>query len=523
MLKSNLTALRHPRLLRDGRAADSGLDADFHVPERLRVDRTPALGRSRIGPCVLDAMLALGLVLSTATQFRPHGLPIGLGEVCMTTWLVLMLGREAMRLGPPLTPALSRLLIFWALFTIALCVGTMTAFALHDKHDPVWFMHDVVAYPFLAGLSCLSVVEPHATHRLRRVAWLVATLGAASLAIQLTEAWGWIAIPHVDSWYWNRFRGWSDNPEQLALLCLALTLLSIHLADTAATVGGRIGAVMCAILPIYVGRLTQTDTFTIVLLVCAPVFVALKLRTWLRSSGPKVTLRSAVAWMAVLALPLILTSVVPLASSITDRSAIWAKTMLKDNGKEAAEETALRLRLWHEAWDRGVEAWMLGLGPGPHLNTPESLKMGRASELPPLENIIHPAVNGTANFEAHNTALDLFAQGGVLALLAFFWLVGTALFSVYRAGLASLTILLGGLLLFGMTVLIIRQPIFWFAIALCLVGGTRPSHARHAYAPSTTGGSPWAASSLGHPNVSSHLRVRQRRAETDMNPNRGLA
>ena len=40
---------------------------------------------------------------------------------------------------------------------------------------------------------------------------------------------------------------------------------------------------------------------------------------------------------------------------------------MKNGGKEAAQETDLRLQLWQEAVDRGLEAGMLGLGPGPHL------------------------------------------------------------------------------------------------------------------------------------------------------------
>jgi hypothetical protein len=114
---------------------------------------------------------------------------------------------------------------------------------------------------------------------------------------------------------------------------------------------------------------------------------------------------------------------------------------------------------------------MLGLGPGPHLRIPPSILTARATTANLPKEVYHPSLNGTPNFEAHNTALDLFTQGGLLAILSFFWLAATTLVNTYKARLAGLTTLLGGLLLFGIPDLIVRYPIFWFSIALCLVTG----------------------------------------------------
>ena len=109
----------------------------------------------------LDALLALGLVLSTTSQLRLAG-GIGPGEICLALWVLVMVAREAVRFGPPLTPALSRLLIFWSIFAAAQCIGTLTGFAIGDRHDSSLFLHDALAYPFLGAMSVLSVVEPGA-------------------------------------------------------------------------------------------------------------------------------------------------------------------------------------------------------------------------------------------------------------------------------------------------------------------------------------------------------------------------
>jgi hypothetical protein len=418
-----------------------------------------------------DALLALGLILSVATQLRPHGSAIGPGEACLLIWLVFMLGREAARLGPPLTPVLSRLLIFWALFGVALSIGTITAFTIQDNHDPALFLHDVIAYSLLAAISCFSVAGSDAGARLHRVAWLLAVLGTGFLALQLSEAWGVVDISQSDPWYWNRFRGWSQNPAQLALLCAVLGLLTLHLAETAARSSERIGAIACAILPIYVGRLTRTDTFTLVLVAAGPIFVAIKLRTWLLLSESSMTFRFAAAWLAVLALPLVLAAGVPLASSIAAQTSVLANAMSKEGEKTVKREAEMRFQLWNEAWGRGLDSGMLGLGPGPHLPIPASITRGRVTTANLPKEVDHPSEDGTLNYEAHNTMLDLFTQGGLLAILSFVWLAATALFNTYKARLAGLTTLLCGLLLFGIFDLIVRHPIFWFSIALCLLTG----------------------------------------------------
>ena len=493
----------------------------FGVHGPLRATAQRGIARARSTSRTLDTLFALGLLLSPSSQLRIGGFPIGPGEICLSVWLVLMLGLTAVQRGPIMTPALSRMVIFWLLFAVALSIGTMTGFALDDQHDPIWFLHDAVAYPFLAAVSCLSVVGPDAEGRFRRVGWLLIVMGSGSLALQLTHAWGYIGVPNTDPWYWNRFRGWSANPEQLALLCVALALLSLHLAETATRLRGTFVAVSCAILPIYVGLFSHTDTLTIVLSIAVPVFVALKLAMWRRSSERKFLLRPAVAWMAILTLPLILASVAPFLSLSTERTTSLAGAMLKDNGRDAAQETELRLQLWSQAWQRGVESGMLGLGPGPHLYIPPSIMAARAVETQTPKEVVHPATNGTPNFEAHNTALGLFTQGGLLALLSFLWLVGTALVNAYRAQFAGLTTLIGGLFLFGMAGVIDRQPIFWFAIAFGLVASAKTSGLRRRVVtpPLTTRSPRFTAGARQHPSG----QTNHWRAGADANSGRELA
>jgi hypothetical protein len=398
-----------------------------------------------------DATLAVGLILSTASQLRAQVPLIGPGELCLMVWLGLTLGRETGRLGPPLTPALVRILAFWVVFAFSLGLGMLAGLAIEDIRDPDSMLHDGLSYLLLAVVSCLSVVEPGAGARLRQVAWLFTSFGSLYLALLLANAWGLVTIPGVEPWFWERLQGWSENPNQLALLCAALGLVSLHLAETATRPAGRIAAFACTLLPIYVGRLTGSDSFAIVLVLAGPLFVALKLRTWLTQTGDRMRFRSASAWIVVLVLPLVLASAALFGPAIAVQTEAFAGQMSKNGGKEASRESELRFELWSEAVSRGIDSGMLGLGPGAHLVSTAYKRV------PP------------PNFEAHNTPLDLFTQGGLIAVFIFGALLATSFHRTYKANLAGLTTLLGGLVIFSTFHLIVRHPIFWFAIALCMV------------------------------------------------------
>ncbi len=423
----------------------------------------PGMGQGLAG----DVLLSLGLLLTTASQLRLGTLPAGPGEACLVLWLVLAPARP----GPSLTPALSRMLAFWTLFLLAQSLGFLTGLFIGEQYDLRWLLHDAMAYPLLMAVSCLSVAGPDAAGRLRRVAWLLTTLGAASLAFQLAVGWSLLDAPAIQPWFWERFRGWSANPNQLALLCVVLAPLALHLADTAASVGARLAAICCMVLPLYVGRMTGSDTFTLAMVAAAPVFAAVKLRGWLLRPGGRLAIRSALAGVVVLGLPLMLASLTPAAVTAAGDAEGVTRGLAKNGGRDLRQESGLRLSLWTDAVQLGVATSFLGLGPGPHLQIPASILAARSKTKEQPENLEHPQLSTAPNFEAHNSFLDLLTQGGVVAVLGLLWILGAAARRAYGAGMAGLAALVCGLGVFCMTGLIVRHPIFWFAVALCLAAG----------------------------------------------------
>jgi O-Antigen ligase len=398
---------------------------------------------------ILDTLLAVGLILSTAGQLRMAGQWIGPGELCLAVWIIMALGY--VRPSQALTPALSRLLMFWLILVLAQSVGLVNGLATEDFRDTTSAVHDTLALMLVAALTCLSVVMPDAAHRLRRVTWIAVTFGAVCLAVLVAGAVGRVHLPGLDLWWngWNRLRGWSENPNQFGLLCSVLVILSLHLAETAARPIASLSALICAIPPFVGGVLSQSDSFILVMLVGGTMFVALKLWTWLFSVERELSLRATFACVIFFATPALLAAAAPFAPTILDKAQRVATETMEKN-----EQAENRFKLWREAIELGIQANMVGLGPGPHL-------VNKVWKRPPPNK-----------FEAHFVVLDLFTQGGLLAALSFVWLIATTCLIAHRAQLAALTTLILSLFVFSMFHnFIFRHPVFWFSIALCLAMG----------------------------------------------------
>src|ERR1700722_4473868 len=419
---------------------------------------------------MMDGILAIGLLFTTSSQFRVPGLPVGPGEMCLAIWIAGKFAQILVSGAPARSPAVSVLVAYWGIFALALSLGMLTALATGEAFEPGLVLHDTVAYPFVAVMSYFCAATPS---RASRVGWYVAIGGAASLGAQFANGMGLINVPGIDPWFWERFRGWSSNPNQLSILCGVVLLVALHLADTAANLRMRLVAIGCMIPAFVLGRMSQSDTFTLAVVAALPVWCVGKLFVWLTTDQPEPSPRASLAWLGLLTTPVLLLSLAPLALSQAGGTQDFVRVVAKNNGTEAAGETKLRMTLWRQAIARGVESGLWGLGPGPHLQIPAEVVAGRESNSQ-LTNIEHPTQNGTANFEAHNTMLDLFTQGGLLAVVSFTGLLMRATASAWRARSAGLMALMIGAMIFIVTGNIVRQPIFWFAIVLCLTADCVP-------------------------------------------------
>ncbi|HEV2159870.1 O-antigen ligase family protein [Bradyrhizobium sp.] len=414
---------------------------------------------------ISSALLALGLILGTASQLRLPGVPLGLGEACLVLWIGLASLRllADSRISNP--NALLWLLAFWVCFIFIQSFGAFLALLRPEIIDPELVAHDIFAYLLVAAITCLvaATLKPEGT--LRQALWFLIGFWIIAMVAQLALGWEYVRIASVDPWYWDRFRGWSENPNQLAIYCAVLTPLSLHMALTSKGFG-RLAAVFSCVATFVVGRLTKSDTFLISMSLSIPLFVGLRLRGWLTSPEHRLSLRFAAAMLAVVAFVPLALSLLPYGVATANDVEGLAAGMMKDRGGEATKATAnLRLSLWQDALQAGLESGSLGLGPGPHLEKPTGIT-DKGVPLP---------------VEAHSTILDVFTQGGLPGVIIIFGLLAGTLLLLLRARLDALAVLIFALAIFSISHFVLRHPTVWFAVTLGLVLGSArrsPAHAR---------------------------------------------
>ncbi|RIA55378.1 O-antigen ligase family protein [Dichotomicrobium thermohalophilum] len=405
---------------------------------------------------IRDGLLAIGLVAAIFTQLRVSGAPIGPGEVSLLLWLLLSLVGSAHRLNAPLSSASQRLLTFWALFAAGLCVGLITAYVVGERNDPTLMRHDTIAFALVAAISLMAAIQHDAPRRLNRAAWLAAAFGSICLGVQLAQAFGALPTWGLEVWYYDRLCGWTTNANQLALLCLILFFLSLHLLETAASGSAKLAAISLALLPLMAGLLTKSDTFLLSLVAGLLVLSAIRLWHWLRTPSGAGT-RSSAGMLSVLACLAMLLASAPLVYSLVTSETQTLRSV-DSRTKVIERDVAYRSQALMRALDRSVESGFLGLGPGPHLMRPANLREPRYEAYP--------------NFEVHNTLADVMLQGGLLAVIALVWLGGKAITGTMSIGLTYLPTLLAAVATFSMTHFIFRHPIVWFVLTLSLVLGS---------------------------------------------------
>jgi hypothetical protein len=409
-------------------------------------------GRFDGGGAMNGTLLALGLAVTPSTQLRFGASPIGPGEMLLVTWLALAIARHMLCAAVIANRAFRRVAAFWLIMVVVLPIGMIEGFVLEPFQDYVGIAHDIFAYVLMIAVSCMMALDlgfTGAAER-RRVVWRIVGFGAVSMLLQIATAQGLISVPGVDPWYYDRLTGWADDPNMLALFALILAVLAVYLAETARNISEVAAALALGAPPIVVGILSQSDSFTVALMMASAVFLALKSICWLQTVEMGPTLRGATVVLGLLSLPLSLAAAIPFWSAAVEHVEQSSDDMYAkdDQGK-------LRLSLWHEAIEKGMASGMIGFGPGPHL-TQKSYKR------PPPDK-----------FEAHNVPLQLLTQGGFVAAATFVWLCACTMVDCWRARLPALAALIASLSAFSMFHFEIRHPIFWFGIVLCLLEAAR--------------------------------------------------
>jgi O-antigen ligase len=381
---------------------------------------------------------ALAAVLTSATQLRLAAVPVGPGEVLLAIWLlfvaILLLRGQRIVLGA----VFRGLFVYWLVAVLLLSLGTLVAM---DQHKSDWsnWMHHGVALTLQALFTCfLAVRLPDRDGDdyyliAARIAFFACFVSSTALLVAALVA---PSLGPIQPWYGYRFRGWAENPNQLALMVLGMPFLGWHLLRETQRLGAKVMYGLAILGCVWVGLATWSDGLHVAWLgALAVIGFVLWCRAFRRSSGPLMYLTHLIVPALILVLG------IGLGEQLLARFEAIGQGVYSEGGQGDTRMAA---------WENGLRAIghspLVGFGPGSY--------SGLAA---PFQG-----------FEAHNTYIDWGMSTGALGVAL---LVGLLVWSAWRAWRARAFALLAGfgaVFLFSVFAYTLRQPMYWLLVVLTL-------------------------------------------------------
>lgn len=396
-----------------------------------------------------SASLALALTLSTATQLRLTGLPVGPGELLLLgflAWAGFGVWRDrrqwrGSRVGHVFGG-------FWLVALMALLVGAIVA-ERQGVPSHGMLLHDAAAYGFVACCSvALGWPRPAEGQTHRAVWWL-------ALGILVIGSGLWI-YGHVDQyglgldlWYGGlgvRFLGWAVNPNQMALLLVLAPFLGLYIL-TAAFPGTGTGTALWGSLTacaMAAGWATDSGALRVAWSVCIPLLAVIHGIAVLRGASwrPLILLIACVLMAATM---LALAAWVESASTPLEAptGALGQRAGMDMESMELAyvknDDVSVRSRLMVHGWEAFRSSPLFGLGPGA------------------FSGLQRPFQGS----EAHNSLIDWGTNTGLVGVAALLALVGWVAVQLLRAGQWALLVGLLALAVFSLAHHVLRHPLVW--------------------------------------------------------------
>lgn len=376
--------------------------------------------------------LSGGIALSSATQLRIPGAPYGAGELLM---IVGAFGLVVTVLaGTPLerAPLLAAFCGFWLVALVALTAGALSLApdTLFNDIEFRAFFHDTRAFLFVAIILFALLAPTGAEARVRRMTTLVLAFSIVPLFALWLIAQRTSSVGPLNLWYGPRFLGWTQNPNQLALVVVTAPFVALELAARARRPARRLAALFVAVAAAVLGIASESDALALSWVGAATLVI---IGSWgrLAARGRRAGIPGAVAYIVTPAIALLIT--------------LWAGPSLQRRVVAAFERTASeggQGSTRRVLWERGVRSYLsapvVGLGPGAHAGDPRA-----------------------RGEEAHNTLIDWACSTGTVGVAAWLGLLAWVGVMAWRARSPLLLGALAALVCFSMFHYVLRHPIYW--------------------------------------------------------------
>lgn len=385
------------------------------------------------------AWFGVGLGLTTATQLRLQGMPLGAGETMLAAWAGFAACALLLRPRVADGPLLRRLVWFWLVGALAMAAGACVALLAYREPRNGSLVHDSMAFAFVASVLLLFVAPPGLPERVRRVMSVAIPLVVLPQAVLAPAPFVGIPTRPVIPWTGIRYRGWAENPNQLALALVVVPFVGWALARAQPTRLRRAALYASTVLSLLLGVVCSSDALFAAWLAGGGLMGAV---AWVRlARRPRPTLWSLGTAYAIIPLLLLagaLTAGPPLAAVLDARA-----VATYNQGDQGSTRMGL--------WLHGVQAWssspLVGLGPGTH-----------SGYLGPFHDE-----------EAHNTFVDWSASTGLVGLAAYLALLAAVGGRLLRGARPVLVAAFVGLVGYSVFHYVLRQPVYWMGLVTLVV------------------------------------------------------
>ncbi|TDL76477.1 O-antigen ligase family protein [Peribacillus frigoritolerans] len=382
-----------------------------------------------------------GLILSTATQLRIPGSPIGPGEIILLLWMMMTFTIQFKYRGIFITSLSRKLVPFWFFMFLCLFIGTMVSIYLGVLVPG--FGRTFLAYLFSSLLFIVLSFEKNWKTQVLMIAKITVSVTVSVLLFLLIFNPRYSTIGPIDSWNGSiRFLGWSKNPNQVAMNVTIFLYMSLYLSSIAKTSLRKAWYISLSAACVWIGIETKSDAMSVAL---SSGFVILFISFWIRKAADTQIGYWSGAWLKVL-LPALLCFTAVIFSPLIYQGLKQDIAAISEEGDQGEHRFIL--------WENGIKAIesspLFGLGPGAY-----------SGEDAPFQGM-----------EAHNTFIDMGMNVG---------LVGICLFLGFLCWIGYLLIIKKEFILFTGLVTVIfytlfhftlRHPMFWFylffMISICM-------------------------------------------------------
>lgn len=385
--------------------------------------------------------LALGIILTTATQFRIPSIPIGAGEIMVFSWIVLVFVRVFISKFHLVTSSVKVMTIFWIFSFAALNLGALSSLLLGIPIS-FQFYHDTFAFLFAFIFSIAFLITVKRQRDLQKILLIAISFAIICLLIILVLPSNSFVIAWQDD---ARFLGWSQDPNQLAILLVPMPFVCLYLRNHSSSKLESIWCILLIVGALIFGIATASDGLRVCWSIALPLMILLmSYRQIIATLHAKIQkMRLTLVKNNILIFLIFIVGLL-IAGSYQEINNIMS------NVYNYRSQGDVRVTLWLNGIAAVLYSPLFGLGPGPH----------SGYEAPLLE------------FEAHNTFIDWAGSTGIVGLIAYLALLAWIYWNAWKSGLSSLTTALITLIGYSCFIYTIRHIVFWFYLLIIISSST---------------------------------------------------